>query len=142
MTQTPELFPLRGDVLRKQLLWPWTAAAVTLLLIAAASVFAFWITFPHAGHGTKTQLRQAFSACHDGTIGHHDRTLVIDAGSGEGALRCTLGELGAPRSVITRVETHAASGMRAAEWGEFAASWTYRANNGQDLTITESGMNR
>ena len=137
MTQTPELSPLHHDVLRKHLLWPWTMAIVALLFIAGASVFAFWVTFPHTDAGPETQLRQAFSTCHDGALGDHDHTLVI--GPGPGALRCTLGELGTPRSVIARVETHAASGMRTAECGEFAASWTYHANNGPDLTITEAG---
>jgi hypothetical protein len=144
--------------MRKRLLWPWFVAVGTLLFIAAAFGFAFWVTSgdgaPTGGaadplglRDTETQLRQAFSSCGSGELADEDRTLVVDTegddyGSGTDSypsLTCTLDALHTPRSVIAQMEaTRALDGMRSAHWAGFEASWTYHPDNGLDVIITEA----
>jgi len=54
-------------------------------------------------------------------------------------ITCVLGELNAPTSVTARMDsTRALDGMQDAEWGKFAASWTYHPDAGLDVIITQS----
>ncbi len=164
MTQAPGLLPPSPyrHPMRKRLLWPWFVAVGALLFIAAAFVFAFWVTSgDDAPTGTptgaaadplglrdpETQLHQAFSACGSGDLADQDHTLVVDTeGEGYGSgtdsypsLKCTLGTLHTPQSVIARMEaTRALDGMQSASWDDFQASWTYHPDNGLDVIITES----
>lgn len=160
MTPPPGMLPPSPyhHAMRKRLLWPWFVAVGTLLFIAAAFGFAFWVTsgdgapaggaaHPLGLRDTETQLRQAFSSCGSGDLADEDHTVVIDSegedyGSGtdtfEG-LMCTLGELNTPQAVIARMEaTRALDGMQSSHWGDFEASWTYHPDNGLDVIITEA----
>jgi hypothetical protein len=147
--------------MRKRLLWPWFVAVGAMVFIAAAFVFAFWVTSgddAHAGasrgaaadplglRDQETQLRQAFSACSSGDLADQDHTLVVDTegddyGSGSDSfpsLTCTLDALHTPQSVIAQMEaTRALDGMRSASWDDFTASWTYHPDAGLDVILTE-----
>jgi hypothetical protein len=101
-------------------------------------------------YGSEGELTEG----HDGQV-----TLVIDTGgsgydAGYGtaydvdydemieklsAVYCVLETLGAPDSVIPRIDrTRALDGTQDAEWDEFTASWTYHPDDGRNLIITEN----
>lgn len=140
-------------------LWPVLAGIIALWFIAAVVTFALsWKSHDDdtatGEPGTmfditasETPLRQAFSACHSGALADDDHTLIIDTGGVDyesGAdtfdgLVCTLGELDTPVSVTAQMDnTRALDGMQTAEWGDFAASWTYHPDSGMDLIITDN----
>jgi len=144
--------------LRKRLLWPWLAAIIALVLVAATFTFAFWVTADDGVRGmagtpvgirnADTPLRQAFSACRSGDLADADHTLVIDTSGEEydtgsdtvDGLMCTLGKLSTPQSVIAQLEhTRALDGMQSAQWDDYGASWTYHPDDGVDVIITEKG---
>ena len=54
------------------------------------------------------------------------------------AALCVLDEIDAPQSVLARLgNTRALDGMQDAQWGDYAASWTYHPDDGLNLIITE-----
>jgi hypothetical protein len=129
--------------------WPWVAAIVVSNAATVGVTLA--VTSDSDGPAimselTSTPLKLAQRECGTGTLGDGDHTLEIDmagedAGSGTATydgFDCTLEFLGAPRSVLAKMEsTRALDGMLSATWGTFEASWTYHPDQGLDVIITQ-----
>lgn len=128
-------------------------AAMPVIVVAAAT----WVAL--AGPSTiegrpaaaseyytaPTVLERAVAECSGGEIRDDGDTLVLDMYAGSygvgGAeyedIMCFLGELDAPASVTTRMEsTRALDGMQSWQWDDLEASWTYHPDDGLDIIIT------
>lgn len=134
-----------------------TARVVAALVVAVTFLVAgsFYIVDRVRGSGadvpliaSKTELRKAHETCRQaGVISDNDHTLYLDmvgddVGSGDFTLtdvRCVLGALGTPQSVIHEMDsTRALDGRQSDTWGDFKVSWTYHPDEGLDILITES----
>ncbi len=62
---------------------------------------------------------------------------VIGSGPSVDQVACILGAVDVPDHVISRMDrTRALDGMQDADWGDYAASWTYHPDNGLDVILT------
>jgi hypothetical protein len=131
---------------RKSSLRPvWVTLAGVGIFVAGIGVGLLLAGDGRAG-GT-TPLEDAKEVCAPSTrgvaIGDDGTALIIDSAGAEEFPRsdldevyCIFDELEVPDSVISQVEnTRALDGRQGAEWGDYAATWTYHPDDGLNLTI-------
>jgi hypothetical protein len=123
--------------------WPWVVGIATaLILVAGTIVLVFALN-------ADTRLRQAYDACSvhaDGVqLGDDDHTLIVDGLLGDTTGTANLKDVGCinqqiemPRAVAAQmVATRPIDGQQSATWDGFTMTWSYDADYGLTIILTE-----
>lgn len=120
----------------------WPVIGGVALLVLAAVVLAVAAVAYLAGD---SELETAAAECaSDGqpVVGDDGNTLTVAssgkeaAGNATAVSSCVLIELGAPLSVLSKVEgTTAMMGRQTDSWDDYQATWTYHPDNGLELIV-------